>query len=339
MNITESLPSALQQRPACDQRAERVAVGALVRDEHEALVLAELVEHLLARAATRLAAVASPTRLALVEHLARCASRGRPCRRRRTRASACASCAARRRPGAAGSRARSAGPRASLALLGVAEHAHEDARMAQIGAGLDIGHGDESDPGSLRSRCMASLRTSLMASSTRRIRSPVILDLQVLEDGQSLDRRPAGSAVERTLTRRRAPTQLGEPPVIATASVERCHGPGGRPRPPRRQAVLQLRLRRGSSLRLAFRSRRPGSADGRAAARRTRSSAASHRLRELALDLARLVDLQDVALLDVLVVRAARCRTRSPAATSRTSSLKRRSDADRRRRGRRCRRG
>ena len=55
MNIAESLPSALEQALHRHQRAERVAVGVLVRGEHEARVLAQALEHQLACVGRRLA--------------------------------------------------------------------------------------------------------------------------------------------------------------------------------------------------------------------------------------------------------------------------------------------
>ena len=64
----------------------------------------------------------------------------------------------------------SAGPSsvASRSLL-VAEHADVDLRVAQVGAGLDGGHGHEADPRVLQLAPIASPSTSRMASSTRRI--------------------------------------------------------------------------------------------------------------------------------------------------------------------------
>ena len=43
-----------------DERAERVAVGVLVGDEHEALAVAQLVEHALARLRSARPLIASP---------------------------------------------------------------------------------------------------------------------------------------------------------------------------------------------------------------------------------------------------------------------------------------
>ena len=95
-----------------------------------------------------------------VEDLLDSHARDRSCRRRRTRAPACASGAARPPPGPGGSRGRWRRPasvssrwarRRGTAVL--AEHAHVHARMAQIGACPDVGHRYESHSWVLQSDC------------------------------------------------------------------------------------------------------------------------------------------------------------------------------------------
>ena len=121
------------------------------------------LEHLLARRRRRRPRAAHAGRSR--RSAARRASRGRSCRRRRTRASACASGAARARSRPCRKPcARCAGPSSvasRCSLPRVAEHAHVHARMAQIGAGPDIGHGHESHSRVLEVFAIASPRTSL----------------------------------------------------------------------------------------------------------------------------------------------------------------------------------
>ena len=127
------------------ERAERVAVGVLVRDEHEP-VARRGARRGPARGCCR--AVHACSRPPAPR---RCSRSRRNARSGRVvvdeaRARACASAAARWRRGPAGSRGRSAAPRASpRAAVGVAEDAHVDASVAQIWACLDVGHGHESD--------------------------------------------------------------------------------------------------------------------------------------------------------------------------------------------------
>ena len=122
------------------QRAERVAVGVLVRDEHEARRVAQLVEDLLAgigldrahacssmsrsRRCAR-SAVSSWKKVSVGVCLRRSSLPTRPCRKPW----------ADRRPSSE-----------ALDGLGVPENAHVDASVAQIRAGLDIRDGHKSDP-------------------------------------------------------------------------------------------------------------------------------------------------------------------------------------------------
>ena len=127
------------------QRAERVAVGPLVGGEQEAVAAAQLLDDLVE--------VGRRRRRSLLGSLVVLEQPGEPhaaleARRRRGRSSvgvrlirvsrAIAAC---RMP----CEERSAGER-RLALLLVAEHADVDARRAQVRAGVDGGHGHESDP-------------------------------------------------------------------------------------------------------------------------------------------------------------------------------------------------
>ena len=139
-----------------DQRAERVAVGVLVRDEQEALAVADLVEAPARATARRVGRARRGHRVRPSAALRRCSwprSAARAARRCR-RARSCSSGVRFRRSSlatrAAGSRGRSAGPSSeACARVAVAEHAHEHAGVAQVGAGLDVGHGHESDAGVL----------------------------------------------------------------------------------------------------------------------------------------------------------------------------------------------
>ena len=156
-NITESLPSAIS-RP-CIATSEPSAspsgfswVASTKRGPRGSA--AAPARAWPGRRSSALIAHARPRRSAR-----RPAAPGRSCRRRGTRASACASGAARPRCGPAGSRARCAGPRAcprARAARGAAvgaEHAHVDARMAQVWACSDVGHGHESHTRVLQLSC------------------------------------------------------------------------------------------------------------------------------------------------------------------------------------------
>ena len=174
--MTASLPSASRTCCIADQRAERVAVGVLVGDEHEARRRRAARRGPPRATAVGRSTVAHARPARLDELRSRRCARARPCRRRRTQ---------RRRvlePQLAADAALQEAVRGpqrlerALALARVAEHADVDARVAQVRAGLDSGDGHESDAGVLQTReVITSVKTSLMASLTRRIRSPVIL--------------------------------------------------------------------------------------------------------------------------------------------------------------------
>ena len=142
------------------QRAERVAVGVLVRGEHEARVLADVREHPLARDLRARDARAHSARPRSPRSAHRRAAPGRSCRRRRTRASACASGAARRRP--APCRKPCALRRPSsvvLALRGLRGSAGSPSTLTytrawrRSAAGSDIGHGHKSHSRVLQISC------------------------------------------------------------------------------------------------------------------------------------------------------------------------------------------
>ena len=69
MNITLSLPSAVEDLLHRDQRAERVAVGVLVRDDDQLLGAAQLGEHLRRGSSGRRSQSSAPA-CQLVEQLA-----------------------------------------------------------------------------------------------------------------------------------------------------------------------------------------------------------------------------------------------------------------------------
>ena len=166
------------------QRAERVAVGVLVGDEAEALA---------PRGSRR--GPARVPRSRRRDHLALVLRRRRSMRRLEPRgalggvvederrAPACASSAARaaivRLQEAVGRR--QARPASPCCSSGGPEHADVDARVAEVRAGLHVGHGDEADAWVLeivgRRRRRATSRT---ASSTRRMRAPPELILTAL---------------------------------------------------------------------------------------------------------------------------------------------------------------
>ena len=209
--------------------------------------------------------------------------------------------------------------------VGVAEHAHVHARMAQVGAGPDTVTVTNPTRGSFRSVAMASLSTCRTASSTRRMRRAHPIHGGPRQKPRRARRaRPPGSG-------RRASARRGRPPRRAGAWTRRrarpsaspaASGPGGRPRRRRAEALAQMRLDRGELLALGLqasgvREVQVDHQDGDEAGR------LRLRLRELALDLAGLVGLEHVALLHVLEVPSTMPHSK-PAATSPTSSLKRR---------------
>ena len=157
-----------------DQRPERVAVDVLVRDDDQLPGRAELGHHLVP-GCRRCTVVTHPRRAALIDQardphasidrlvvlegdrrrvLERQLGRHAPLEEPVGRAQAV--------------------ERLGTRLL-VPQDAYVHARMAQIGAGLDGGHGHEAYAGILEILAIASLRTARTASSTRRIRPSPIL--------------------------------------------------------------------------------------------------------------------------------------------------------------------
>src|SRR4051812_36099518 len=157
--------------------------------------------------------------------------------------------------------------------------------------------------GSLSSCVIAPDKTSRTASSTRRMRPPLILVTPSHPTRPAAARRarPAGSARRGSARRRRRHPRRApgsRPPAPRPASsAATC--PGGRPRPPRHRDAVADAPSRGSAPLASpsgnrTRERRDGPAEGR------RRSAPP--LGEGALDLPGRVDLDHVAFLDVHVV-------------------------------------
>ena len=217
------------------------------------------------------------------------------------------------RPRAAGRRARSVRPSSAAgARLLVAEDAHEDLRVAQIGAGVRhpspsrSRRGDPSRSAGSRRRAplgpprrhAASCALLILDPPGRPTDASVPLDPHLLGEARL---EPAHDAVDRPRRAARA-----DPPVSAAASVERCQtswwstSATVRPCRPWSCALTDC-----SSARLAFRLPASGkcrwTSSSATYALMTRAGLAG--LLELALDLACLVDLEHVALLDVLEVR------------------------------------
>ena len=215
--MTESLPSDVQQPLHRHERAERVAVGVLVRGQHEALVLAD-PRRAPARACPSPISHARSRRADLVEDLPRRAAPGRSCRRRRTRAPACASGAARprrapcRKPWAlaqalrASPRARS-GRRARRARRARSRtRAHgADRGLSLRRSPLRIPPAGPSDP-----PATASPITWRIASSTRRMRPVLILLTYLCREEALTDFSHAARAARNPWCRTRRPC-LGEP--------------------------------------------------------------------------------------------------------------------------------
>ena len=275
--------------------------------EEEALGLAQIPEHEVAVAARAVGAHASPSGRAR-RAARRCACRGPSSRRRGTRASGCASCAARaamrrwRKPCAERSPSR-VGSRSAV----VAEHAHVHARMAQVWAGVHTGHGHKSDARVLEVLGDRRASTSRTASSTRRIRSDVIASPPSRSfDGRQRCARPArppgsdASSQRSTLSAIRSSERRSSRPAWPPRASRAARGPGDRSRRrPAPKRVCSCALTDASSLRLPFRL--PASGKCRWISRTEDEGRRAHF--ELALDLPGLVDLEHVALLDVGEVR------------------------------------
>ena len=145
----------------------------------------------------------------------------------------------------------------------VAEHAHVDAGMAQVWAGLTAVTVTNPTRGSFRSVAIASLSTCAhgLVHPAHAVASVILVPAQVAprRPSRALDaRRPAGSgASSQPLERvgRLAPARrvraAGERGQRASRAAR---GPGGRPRPrTRRRAARSCALTGASSARLAFR--------------------------------------------------------------------------------------
>ena len=146
--ISASLPSCGQHAVHAEQRAERVAVGVLVRGRAAKLVGARAAPRRTwsscgPRAAHDLVSPSISSSSSRDPH-----RRARALRRRRRRARRVLDAQLARDAAPAGSRATTRGPSSvSRALVLVAEHADVHARMAQVWARVDGCHGDESNAG------------------------------------------------------------------------------------------------------------------------------------------------------------------------------------------------